>query len=298
MHKKGFTLVELLVVIVIIVILSAILLPGVNRAMKNAKVSQAQSEMAQFEMAYRELASRLPVFYYCRLEDLLKPDPAGTAGSNLDIGGIRIWASTDTSSAACYKGLSDSDLQDTGTTVTDPKRSLYDAYFEIGDTASAVEATIRRYWREPVSTWKKTTLTTLANDTAYNVSSPFTQDRKGYRPLDPWERPYRMFWYTDDNTVTWDAEITDKVVPKGATGTMVIISAGPDGVFQSLVADTNWKTSPKTKTEIITISSQTAHSGEGITPTNANQSDFANFNPFHPNITEADPYYTFNVGIQ
>jgi len=72
---------------------------------------------------------------------------------------------------------------------------------------------------------------------------------------------------------------------------MVIISAGPDGVFQSCVSDVNWQNAG------ILTGAQIIAGAQTILPTNAVQANFANFNHFHPNITERDPYYAFNVVV-
>ena len=61
--QKGFTLVEMLVVIAIVGILAAILVPVVGRAMTKAKVATAKKEMADIILAiqaYRKEYSRWP----------------------------------------------------------------------------------------------------------------------------------------------------------------------------------------------------------------------------------------------
>ena len=99
-------------------------------------------------------------------------------------------------------------------------------------------------WSGPYTTYKKYVSTSLQ------------------RPLDPWKHQYRMFWST-----------LPSIKPAGASGTMVIISAGPDGILQSV----STASPPTPDTAAI---------------------DFSTFDPNNSNITEKDPYYNFNAGIQ
>ena len=62
--SRGFTLIEMLVVIAIIAILAGILLPAFANAKKKAKIGQAKSEMANLETAikaYESEYSRMPM---------------------------------------------------------------------------------------------------------------------------------------------------------------------------------------------------------------------------------------------
>ncbi len=65
MKRKGFTLVEMLVVIAIIAILAAILLPALNRAREAAKSSQCQANLRQFGVGLLIHAQRDPETRYC-----------------------------------------------------------------------------------------------------------------------------------------------------------------------------------------------------------------------------------------
>lgn len=62
-RKSGFTIVELLIVIVVMGILAAITIVGYNGITERAKVNQANSELASFKkamLAYKTLNGELP----------------------------------------------------------------------------------------------------------------------------------------------------------------------------------------------------------------------------------------------
>ncbi|HNS48460.1 MAG TPA: prepilin-type N-terminal cleavage/methylation domain-containing protein [bacterium] len=77
--KKGFTLIELIVVIAIIAILAGIVLPGVMKALQQSKVNRAVSEMQHLATVLGQVYN--DIGYYVRLEDLTEKDT----------GAVRIW---------------------------------------------------------------------------------------------------------------------------------------------------------------------------------------------------------------
>ena len=65
MKRKGFTLVEMLVVITIIGILMALLLPALSRAREAARNSQCKNNLRQFGIGMQMFADRDPQTQYC-----------------------------------------------------------------------------------------------------------------------------------------------------------------------------------------------------------------------------------------
>jgi prepilin-type N-terminal cleavage/methylation domain-containing protein len=73
MKKKGFTVVELLVVMVIIAFLAGLLLPAIRKSRSKALIDKAKSEMANLASVMTMV--KMDTGYYVRLADLSTPVP-------------------------------------------------------------------------------------------------------------------------------------------------------------------------------------------------------------------------------
>jgi prepilin-type N-terminal cleavage/methylation domain-containing protein len=73
MRKKGFTVVELLVVMVIIAFLAGLLLPAIRKSRSKALIDKAKSEMANLASVMTMV--KMDTGYYVRLADLSTPVP-------------------------------------------------------------------------------------------------------------------------------------------------------------------------------------------------------------------------------
>ena len=201
-NKTGFTLTELLVVMVIIAVLAALLLPAIRKSRSKALIDKAKSEMAA--LASVETMVKLDCGYYVELRSLNCPV-------------------VDETSDNIYNDLSSSSCDTHSETVF--------AYY---DRTNNVDST--RYesqlHKECVSTW----------DGPYQVFQPKTtyQSNNGSTPtvesgvsgwgtlsnavpygtpLDPWGHTYLLAYNS-----------TQKI--------MIIYSAGPNGKLETNAGDT------------------------------------------------------------
>ena len=197
MRNKGFTMMELVVVMAIIAILAAMLVPAVNRARKKAAINKAEAEMASLAstggMIYLDTGAYVPLFYY---------DDVGFPGSGTAYG----W---NTTCPAPHTGGYNVRIVFNGTTTP----------------TTPTHANANAAWDGPYSTFQEgaTYTTTPPNGSLPIVTGTnwdATNDFPVGTPLDPWNRPYGLAW-SDSNAATPGEDV------------MIVYSAGPDGIFQT-----------------------------------------------------------------
>jgi len=201
-NKTGFTLTELLVVMVIIAVLAALLLPAIRKSRSKALIDKAKSEMAA--LASVETMVKLDCGYYVELRSLNCPI-------------------VDEDSEHIYNDLSSSSCDTHSETVF--------AYY---DRTNNVDST--RYesqlHKECVSTWdgpyqvfqSKTTYqsdngSTPALGSGVSGWGTLSSSVPYGTPLDPWGHTYLLAYNS-----------TQKI--------MIIYSAGPNGTLETDAGDT------------------------------------------------------------
>ena len=181
MRNKGFTMMELVVVMAIIAILAAMLVPAVNRARKKAAINKAEAEMAS--LASTGGMIYLDTGYYICLDDYTNTDTS------------RIYKFTKGTATGKEEKVNDTPNWDGPYTTWQPSQIFSSTN---GSVLTGTGAT-----------WN------------YTPDTPEASGKEGVdfrygAPLDPWNHPYCLAWNNTEEVMVIYSAGPDGIVQTNA----------------------------------------------------------------------------------